>query len=65
MTNPAQHAVKMESSMEKCNVIRATSVFNKKNEFDWTGNGRLIEIELVETTFKDLTVTEIKLLAFL
>jgi YD repeat-containing protein len=58
MINPVQNVVKVESSMEKCNVIRATSVFNKKNEFDWTANGRLIEIELVETTFNHLTETE-------
>jgi hypothetical protein len=34
MTNPAQNAVKVESSMEKCSVIPATSVFNKKKEFN-------------------------------
>jgi hypothetical protein len=34
MTSPAQNAVKMESSMEKCNVIHVISVFNKKNEFE-------------------------------
>jgi hypothetical protein len=34
MTNPAQNAAKVESSTEKCNVIRVISVFNKKKEFE-------------------------------
>jgi hypothetical protein len=34
MTNPAQNVVKVESFTEKCSVIRATSVFNKKKEFE-------------------------------
>jgi hypothetical protein len=32
MTNLAQNAEKMESYMEKCNVIPVISVFNKKKE---------------------------------
>ncbi len=34
MINPARNVVKVELSMEKCNVILATSVFNKKKEFE-------------------------------
>jgi hypothetical protein len=41
MINPARNVVKVELSMEKCNVILATSVFNKKKEFE--GFRRLIK----------------------
>jgi hypothetical protein len=41
MINPARNVVKVELSMEKCNVILATSVFNKKKEFK--GFRRLIK----------------------
>lgn len=41
MINPARSAVKVELSMEKCNVILVTSVFNKKKESE--GFGRLIK----------------------
>jgi hypothetical protein len=34
MINPALNVVKVVLSMEKCNVILATSVFNKKREFE-------------------------------
>jgi hypothetical protein len=34
MINLARNAVKLVSSMEKCNVILATSDFNKKKEFE-------------------------------
>jgi hypothetical protein len=34
MINPARIVVKVELSMVKCNVILATSVFNKKKEFE-------------------------------
>ena len=34
MINPARNVVRVELSMEKCNVILATSVFNKKKEFE-------------------------------
>jgi hypothetical protein len=41
MINPARNVVKVELSMEKCNVILATSVFNKKKEYE--GFRRLIK----------------------
>jgi hypothetical protein len=34
MINPARNVVKVELSMEKCNVILATSEYNKKKEFE-------------------------------
>jgi hypothetical protein len=34
MINPVLNVVKAVSSMEKCNVIPAISVFNKKREFE-------------------------------
>lgn len=41
MINPAPHAVKVASFMEKCNVIPATSDFNKKKEYDIIGIKKL------------------------